>query len=354
MSDLVRQPELAAALNWHSDSFLLPATSSDLNRFPVSFRYSDQPSASLLRGWAAGGELSQTANGVTVESIVFTDALTALECRCEVKIYHDYPVVEWVAYFKNTGTADTPVLSDILPLDMLFPLDAGASCQVHHARGGLSQQNDFEPLVTPLTFRQGGSRLELSARTGKSSTLHLPFFNLQLGSGGVIGAIGWSGGWAATFQRLRDGIRVRAGMERTHLRLHPGEEIRTPRILLLFWQGTDTPDGILDMSKDRIRSQNMFRRLILAHYTPRPNGQSAAAAVLRWGVGRATRSRPSREDPVAEREPHPDRVLLDRRGLVWRSARRRSGRRTEQRLDETGGQLVRQSRSLPARLQADR
>ena len=50
-------------------------------------------------------------------------------------------------------------------------------------------------------------------------------------------------------------------MERTHLMLHPGEEIRTPRILLLFWEG------------DRVRSQNMLRRLILAHHTPRPNGE---------------------------------------------------------------------------------
>jgi alpha-galactosidase len=50
-------------------------------------------------------------------------------------------------------------------------------------------------------------------------------------------------------------------MERTRLRLHPGEEIRTPRILLLSWQG------------DRTQGHNLWRRLLLAHYTPRPNGQ---------------------------------------------------------------------------------
>ena len=72
---------------------------------------------------------------------------------------------------------------------------------MHHARGAFTQTDDFEPLCTPLTFRHGGRRLELTARTGKSLTLHLPFFNLQLGCGGVIGAIGWSGGWAASFER---------------------------------------------------------------------------------------------------------------------------------------------------------
>jgi len=223
----------------------------------------------MLESWTECKEPAQLAEGFTVETIILADPLTGLECRCEIRAYSDFPAVEWVVYFKNTGAADTPIISDIQPLDVLFPVDAQAACQVHHARGGLTQRDDFAPLETPLTFRQGGGRLELTARTGKSSTLNLPFFNLEMGAGGVIGAIGWSGGWSASFQRQKDGVRVRAGMERTHLRLRPGEEIRTPRILLLFWEG----DSDLGLPKDRIRSQNMLRRLILAHHTPRPNGE---------------------------------------------------------------------------------
>lgn len=55
--------------------------------------------------------------------------------------------------------------------------------------------------------------------------------------------------------------RVQAGMERTHLKLHPGEEIRTPAVLVLFWQGAD-----------RMRGQNLLRRLLLRHCTPRRRG----------------------------------------------------------------------------------
>ncbi|MGL4649247.1 MAG: alpha-galactosidase, partial [Caldilineaceae bacterium] len=191
--------------------------------------------------------LQQTADGLT--------------CTLEMTSYQHFPAVDWMIRFANHGQHDTPILSDILPLDLLFPLDPGQPCQVHHARGGLTQTDDFEPLTTPLTFRQGGSPLRLSARTGKSSTLHLPFFNLEMGTGGVIGAIGWSGGWSAGFERTRAGVRVVAGMERTHLRLHPGEEIRTPRIVLLFWEG------------DRDEAHNTWRRFILEHYTPRPTGE---------------------------------------------------------------------------------
>jgi len=257
----MKESELATVRGWINKSFFLLTASDSLTSFPVSFQYNGQPSFSLLQDWSAHWEVSKREQDVTCETIILIDSLTGLECRCVVKTYHRYPAVEWVAYFKNTRDVDTSIISNILPLDVLFPSDAAAPCQVHHARGGLTQQDDFEPLRTPLTFRQGGSKLELSARTGKSSTLHLPFFNLEMGGGGVIGAIGWSGGWTASFQRRQEGIRVRAGMERTHLILHPGEEIRTPRILLLFWDG------------DRIRAHNIWRRLLLQHYTPWRGGQ---------------------------------------------------------------------------------
>jgi alpha-galactosidase len=49
-------------------------------------------------------------------------------------------------------------------------------------------------------------------------------------------------------------------MELTHLRLLPGEEVRSPLIVLQFWQG------------ERVRAQNVFRRWMLAHNVPRPGG----------------------------------------------------------------------------------
>ena len=214
----------------------------------------------LLPGWSTETATEQAETHL-IETIRLSDSTGGLGCSCRVVRYAGYPAVEWVAGFANRGETTTDILSDILPVDVLFPVDPGIPCRVHHARGGLTQTDDFEPSVTPLTFRQGGSTLTLSARTGKCSTLHLPFFDLEMGNRGVIAAIGWSGGWTASFQRTADGVRVRAGMEHTHLTLHPGEEIRTPRILLLFWEG------------DRTSAHNTWRRLILEHYAPRPAGQ---------------------------------------------------------------------------------
>jgi len=96
---------------------------------------------------------------------------------------------------------------------------------------------------------------------GRSSNGTFPFFNVACGDQGLLAAIGWSGQWAAALERGPAGAtRLTAGMERTRLVLHPGEKIRTPRILLLGWKG------------DRLAAHNRFRRLMLAHYSPQQNG----------------------------------------------------------------------------------
>ena len=56
--------------------------------------------------------------------------------------------------------------------------------------------------------------------------------------------------------------RFRAGQQLTNLALDPGETIRTPRILLVFWAGPDP-----------LRGNNLFRQLLIRHVLPRRNGK---------------------------------------------------------------------------------
>ena len=102
----------------------------------------------------------------------------------------------------------------------------------------------------------------ITAAGGRPTNSDLPYFNVQWLGQGVIAVVGWPGQWAAEFVRdANQGLQVRAGQELTHFRLHPGEEVRTPLIVLQFWKG------------DRIRSQNVWRRWMVAHNLPRPGGQ---------------------------------------------------------------------------------
>jgi alpha-galactosidase len=67
--------------------------------------------------------------------------------------------------------------------------------------------------------------------------------------------------------RDASGTHVKAGMELTHLKLHAGESIRSPRIMLLSARG------------DRVDAHNQFRRLLISHYVPRVKGELPKFAV---------------------------------------------------------------------------
>ena len=202
--------------------------------------------------------------------LTLTDPKTGLQCRCEVTVFDDFPAIEWVLYFKNNGDKPTPIIEDILPLDTTFSLAKDRPAIVHHANGSDCRMDDFAPLETQLGQN---SQLHLCPNCARSSSGTLPFFNIEMGSEGVIGAIGWSGSWRADITRREDDVQLSAGMKKTHLKLLPGEEIRTPRILLLFWEN------------DRIQGHNMLRRFILAHHTPYYDGEVLQAPVceLEWG-----------------------------------------------------------------------
>ncbi|MBL8177734.1 MAG: alpha-galactosidase [Bryobacterales bacterium] len=197
--------------------------------------------------------------------------MTGLEVRLTALRYREFPALEWTVYLKNSGRSATPILEDIQGIDSVLQRKPGPEEFVLNGnKGDYNVAESYEPFRRELKVarRDYNEKNEVKfspGATGKSShgATGWPYFNLQTpGSGGVILAVGWPGQWATSF--IRDdatGLRVRAGQELTHLRLEPGEEIRTPLIAMLFWSGTDT-----------VRSQNLWRRWYMAHNLPRVNG----------------------------------------------------------------------------------
>ncbi|MBL9128640.1 MAG: alpha-galactosidase, partial [Verrucomicrobiales bacterium] len=185
-------------------------------------------------------------------------APTGLEVRYVAVEYSDFPVVEWTVYFKNNGGADTPILEDILALDATFGR-GGEAGVLHHNVGSPCAPNDFQPLETPLA---PGVSKRIAAAGGRPSNSDWPYFNLAWSGAGVVLAVGWPGQWAADFEGKPAGeVRMRAGQEKTRLRLRPGEEIRTPLVVVQFYDG------------DWIAGQNLWRRWMVAHNLPRPGGR---------------------------------------------------------------------------------
>jgi alpha-galactosidase len=232
---------------------------------PFSFFYDGTPSRDLLPNWKRRVEEPVSVPGGQRQVVIYTDPTSGLEIRCEATVFADYPAIEWVLRLKNGGTADTPILDDIRPLDVSFRVPSG-DVVLHHSYGSAQEVTDYLPRDSVIP---PGRVVTLGPKEGRSSDGALPFFNLQWSGGGLVAAIGWSGQWAFRLARDdKDGVTLQAGQELTHLRLHPGESIRTPSILFLAWEGSD-----------RLRGHNLFRRLLLAHYAPRVNGEVAVPPV---------------------------------------------------------------------------
>jgi len=226
---------------------------------PFVFTYDGKRSTELLKTWKVT-RLSRDLDANRAEhTLAYADEATGLQVRCTAVEYRDFPTMEWTVYFKNIGQADTPILSDIQALDLNLERPSRGEFVLHHFRGSPCTANDFEPLETTL---KRDSAKRITAEGGRPSNSDLPYFNLAWADEGVVLAVGWPGQWAAQFTRdAADGLRMTAGQEKTHLKLHPGEEIRTPLMVLQFWRG------------DWIRAQNIWRRWMLAHNLPRPGGK---------------------------------------------------------------------------------
>ena len=227
---------------------------------PFSFVYGGNHSSTFLAAWEHGVQEQDIDATRKQRTLILTDPKTGLQVRAVCTIYTDTPGVDWVLYFTNTGSADTPILEQVNAVDVAIQTPDTNAVVVHRLHGCTCAVDDFLPFDETLA---PGQRLAFATRDGRPSYGAFPFFNLDWGSGGVITAIGWSGQWGATLDYAKDGsVHLQAGMEGTHLKLHPGETIRSPRILQLYWSGDDS-----------LESYNLFRRTMFAHILPKIDGK---------------------------------------------------------------------------------
>jgi len=224
----------------------------------VSFRYGERPSDEFLTEWPQSVATEEQADGSITHS-TRADPATGLSVRVHCRKFKDSPAVDWVVEFENAGSADTPPIAEILPLDLRAPMPGAEQLRIHHANGSSCRMDDFLPFTTELP---PANRKTLAPVGGRSSDGVLPFMNLQRDGCGLVLAVGWSGQWEARFDCSEDSLRITAGMQKTHLQLRPGESIRTPRILLVPWEGDDDELG-----------NNLLRRLLATHYLPRLDGR---------------------------------------------------------------------------------
>ena len=223
-----------------------------------SFVYGERSSADFLNSWKLVRTSTPLENSRREHQIVYDDAETGLQVKCVGIAYSDFPVVEWTLYFKNNGNVETPILSDILAIDTRVERSSTEEYVLHRHKGDNCTADSYEPIEETLA---AGNARRIANTGGRPTQTEFPYFNIAAGGEGLIYVLSWPGQWRVEFQRDNaNGLVLRGGQEETHFTLMPGEEVRSPMVVLQFWK------------QDRMHAHNVWRAWMLAHSMPRPGG----------------------------------------------------------------------------------
>lgn len=238
------------------------------SRPAFSFLHDGVRFRSLQSDWAHAESRKRLDSRRLQVTRIYADPRTGLEARCVSIEYLDFPAVEWTVFLTNKGRAKSPVLKSVQGVDMRWPERARGEAVFHWMRGDDNTGQSFAPREKAFPPGRPDS-ITLAPNGGRSSDGVAPFFNAAWKGGGVAVAVGWTGQWQAVCAREADGeMYFWAGQQSVSLALNPGETIRTPRILMVFWEGSDP-----------LRGSNLVRQLLIRHVLPRRNGQLVYAPI---------------------------------------------------------------------------
>lgn len=267
-SGIVTRKELQLSQDWFNNIIAgNPERASWIGEWvssavPFSFQYDAVDSVNLLKKWKLEKGESRSDEGRIAQDVSWTDPSTGLRAGWHIKRFTDYPAVEWTLTFENRGTKDTPILENIQALDLRLNHSGPGEYMVHGVNGGRSLPDDMTPFALLLPAHDLWRKRTQLGGDFPSSNRHLPFFNLESPDArGVLIGVGWSGNWLARLEVNGSQLQARTGLKTTHFVLRPGERIRSPRILTLFWEGR------------RLHGNNMLRQLLHTHYVPKLNGK---------------------------------------------------------------------------------
>jgi alpha-galactosidase len=242
---------------------------------PFSFSYDGQSSSVLLKQWPHQAEPVSSQTGRQEQTITWSEPNSGLKVRADVVFYPLYNATEWTVYFTNTAKVTSPRLSNVLAADTVLNRSTTTQYTLHHFNGSADQADDYAPIDTALST--GTSEL-LYPAGGRPSNGTWPYFNVDWTGHGVMAAIGWPGQWTAQLRPdPQRGLVLQAGMtsrdpaqqaydsiqdaQLLDTVLEPGEQVRTPLIVLMSWAAADWT-----------LAQNAWRRWMWEYNLPRFGG----------------------------------------------------------------------------------
>lgn len=214
--------------------------------FPTAYTYGGVRYHGFGDGFACSLETGEddVARTATLTAVQADWGLTfTVKGRC----FKQYAVYEWTIYCRNDGSDNSLTLTDWDAVSRHF---AAARPVLHH---NIGDDPYFPELYKPLETRLApGMTLSFTPMGGRATSFAFPYYDLQYAGNGCIAVVGWPGTWTADFVVDQKTVLFKARQSTLCSYLKPGEELRSPRVLFLEYDG-----------RDRLRSANLWRRWML-------------------------------------------------------------------------------------------
>ena len=125
---------------------------------PFSFRYAGEDFTGAGSAWQFhGGDVRRQAD-VETREWTWLHTQTGLKATWHIKRFLDYPAVDTLLTFENTGGKDTSVVEDVKNLDLKFNHSRpGKNYTIHGAHGGRCGADDFMPFTRTVAVATGPS-----------------------------------------------------------------------------------------------------------------------------------------------------------------------------------------------------
>ncbi len=131
---------------------------------PVQFKYGNDSASDFLRRCKVSEET--IPERPRARRLQFDDPQTELRTTAEVRSLAGFDAVEWVLFFENRGTRDTPILEELQAAAFALPAPKGGDYSLHFADGSSEKITDFQPRELKLS---AGITLNLGPVGGRSS-----------------------------------------------------------------------------------------------------------------------------------------------------------------------------------------
>ena len=258
-----------AAVNWINTQIAnnsLISFTYDGVTFPTNWSKTDSGAGSATSDWTRTVTYTNTKDGT-------------VKLTLTIKFDASHAALDWVGNWSFTRASlinpYSGIIKNVRMLDAEFNINGAVMTTAR--QGGQNYIYDFQPYSVDLTQTTSYTMDNVG---GRSTQGGWPYFDLTSAHDtyGVMGAIGWSGNWNSTFTYNASAgtVNVSAGMQNTEYQMSNSETLRTPSMVIQFFEGTQD-DG-----------HNDWRQLVLEKYSPKDvkTGQTvryAPITINTWG-----------------------------------------------------------------------